>query len=188
MHGIKAVRECERVEVEKTDIISPEWGWRSRGVSMRDSTIDSEYCLLMARDVVFENVKMRGKYSFQYVENATFKNCEFDTKDAWWHAKNVTVENSIVKGEYLGWYSEGLTFKNCTIIGTQPLCYCKNLTLENCRMIDTDLCFERSEVSADIVGEVISIKNPYLGEISLDGVGQIIIDDDMARANIVVRK
>ena len=187
LHGIKAVRECERVDITGTDIVSPEWGWRSRGVKMKDSTIDSVYCLLMARDVQFDNVKMSGKYSFQYVENATFRNCEFDTKDAWWHAKNVTVEDSVVKGEYLGWYSDGLTLINCTIIGTQPLCYCKNLTLQSCRMIDTDLSFERSEVNAEIEGEVLSIKNPYLGKIVADGVGEIIIDDDMARADIVVK-
>ena len=55
-------------------------------------------------------------------------------------------------------------------------------------MIDTDLSFERSEVTAEIVGEVLSIKNPYLGKIVADGVREIIIDDDMARADIVVKK
>jgi hypothetical protein len=46
-------------------------------------------------------VQLKGKYSFQYIENCTFENCNFDTKDAFWHARNITVRNSTVKGEYL---------------------------------------------------------------------------------------
>ena len=187
MHGIKAVRECSHVRVSDSEIISQEWGWKSSDISLENSTIESEYCLLMARDVKMSKVKMRGKYSFQYIQNGRFENSEFDTKDAWWHAKNVTIYNCVVKGEYLGWYSDGLTFRNCTIIGTQPLCYCKNLTLINCKMIDTDLCFEKSELNADIVGEVVSIKNPYAGTITLDAVGEIIKDDIEAKADIIIR-
>ena len=70
------------------------------------------------------------------------------------------MRNSVVKGEYLAWYSENVTFENCAIIGTQPLCYCKGLKLIGCRMIDTDLAFERSEVEATITTPVASIKNP----------------------------
>ena len=48
-------------------------------------------------DMHFSNFEMKGKYSFQYIENASFENCNFDTKDAFWHAKNVYVKNSTVK-------------------------------------------------------------------------------------------
>ena len=71
----------------------------------------------------FSRLKMTGKYSFQYIEDAVFEDCELDTKDAFWHAQNVLVKNSVVKGEYLAWYSDGLTLENCKIIGTQPLCH-----------------------------------------------------------------
>lgn len=67
-------------------------------------------------------------------------------------------KNSIIKGEYLAWYSSGVTFIHCTIIGAQPFCYCKNLKLVDCKMVDTDLCFEKSEVNATITTPVISIK------------------------------
>ena len=70
---------------------------------------------------------------------------------------------SVVKGEYLGWYSENLTLEKCRITGTQPLCYCKNLRLIECTMENTDLSFEYSEVDADIIGHIDSVKNPRSG-------------------------
>ena len=128
---------------------------------------------------------MTGKYSFQYIEDAVFENCAFDTKDAFWHAKNVVVRDSVVKGEYLAWYCENVTFENCRIIGTQPLCYCKGLKLKNCEMIDTDLAFERSSMEAVITTPVLSIKNPLSGRILVPEVGQIIRDIPEAKGEIV---
>lgn len=136
---------------------------------------------LVLKDVVFE-----GKYSFQYIENAVLDSCRFRTKDAFWHGKNVTVRNSIIQGEYLGWYSDGLTLEHCKIIGTQPFCYCRNLKLIDCEMIDTDLCFEKSEVEAVITTPVISIKNPLSGHIRVPSVGEIIRDDPKSQGKIVL--
>ncbi len=78
---------------------------------------------------------------------------------------------------YLAWFSEGLTLVNCHIIGTQPLCYCNDLKLINCTMEGTDLAFEYSDVEADIRGNVISIKNPRSGSITVDSVEEIIMGD-----------
>ena len=150
LHGIKALRECDGATIENSEIVSPEFGWKSRNVTLNQTTVQSEYLFLLAQDLRLNGVNFKGKYSFQYVENATVENSVLDTKDAFWHCKNVTVKNSVVKGEYLGWYSENLTFINCKIIGTQPLCYCKNLKLVGCEMADTDLSFEYSEVEAEI--------------------------------------
>ena len=177
MHGIKALRECRDVTIENSDVLSPEFGWRSVDIAVKDSSIEGEYPFFMAKDLTFDNVKLRGKYSFQYTENMTIKNCVFDTKDAFWHSKNVTVVDSVIKGEYLAWYAENLTFINCTIIGTQPLCYCKNLRLVNCKTERCDLSFEYSDVQADIIGEVLSVKNPLSGKIVADSYGEIILAD-----------
>ena len=177
LHGIKALRECERVKLCDCDVISPEFGWFSSDITVRDSSFVSEYFMLRAKKLDFSDVEFRGKYSFQYIEDSVFENCNFDTKDAFWHAKNVTVRNSTVKGEYLAWYCENVTFENCTIIGTQPLCYCKNLKMINCKMVDCDLSFEKSSVEAEIVGHVDSIKNPESGYITVDSVGEIIESD-----------
>jgi hypothetical protein len=122
-------------------------------------------------------VNFKGKYSFQYIENAIFENCTLDTKDAFWHAKNVVVKNCVVKGEYLAWYSENLKLVNCKIKGTQPFCYCKGLVLENCTMEDTDLSFENSSVEATVIGNIDSVKNPNSGYIKADGIGEIIWDE-----------
>lgn len=185
LHGIKAVRECRDVSIENCDVLSPEFGWSAVGLRMRDSTAVSEYFLLRAREIDFSNVTFQGKYSFQYIENGRFEGCRFDTKDAFWHARDVTVRDCVVKGEYLGWYSEGLTLIHCKIIGTQPLCYCKNLKLIDCEMTGTDLCFEKSEVEATVTTPVISIKNPRAGSILVPAVGELILDDPLAKGKVL---
>lgn len=172
--GIKAVRECEDIMMENCRIVSQEFGWKSKRITLTDSEIESEYLFFDSRDVKLERVKMKGKYSFQYMKNLEITDCVLDTKDAFWHSESVTVRNSVVKGEYLAWFSDGLTLIDCKIIGTQPLCYCKNLKLINCTMEDTDLSFEYSDVEADIKGHVLSIKNPKSGTITVDSVGEII--------------
>ena len=187
LHGIKALRECSDITMVNCDIISPEFGWSSKNIKMTDCTAESEYFMLRASDFTAENLSMKGKYSFQYVENAVFDNCNLDTKDAFWHAKNVTVKNSTVKGEYLAWYCENVTFINCRIIGTQPLCYCKKLKLIDCEMIDTDLSFEKSEVEATINGHIDSIKNPLTGKITVESVGEIIMDEPWAEGKVTVK-
>ena len=185
LHGIKALRECNNVIIENSDIISPEFGWSVNGILMKGTRAESEYFMLRSTDLKFDNVKFKGKYSFQYIENAEIKNCRFDTKDAFWHAKNVSVKDSTINGEYLAWYSENVTFENCTIKGTQPLCYCKNLRLINCRMVDADLAFEKSDVYAEITTKIDSIKNPLSGTIKTKSVGEIILDDPNSKCEII---
>lgn len=185
LHGIKALRECGNVTMQGCDVLSAEFGWSTRGISMADCTVQSEYFMMRSNHLNFTNVQLKGKYSFQYIENSVFENCHLDTKDAFWHAKNVTVRNSVVKGEYLAWYCENVTFENCKIIGTQPLCYCKGLKLINCEMIDTDLCFEKSEVEASIISSVVSIKNPLAGLIYAPYVGELILDDELSKGQVI---
>ena len=177
--GIKAVRECRNISLTNCEIVSQEFGWKSSGITLKDSSVTAEYLFLDSRDVSLDHVQMKGKYSFQYMENLQIRDSYLDTKDAFWHSKNVTVVNSTLKGEYLAWFSENLTLIDCHIIGTQPLCYCKGLKLVNCTMEATDLAFEYSEVEADIHGHVDSVKNPKCGRITLDSVGEVIMTDDV---------
>ena len=186
LHGIKALRECADVSIEKSDIVSPEFGWSVHGIRMKDSSAESEYFMMRSDHLEFDNVSLKGKYSFQYISDSVFTNCNFDTKDAFWHARNVVIKDSVIKGEYLAWYCEDVTFENCTIIGTQPLCYCKGLRLINCRMEQADLAFEKSEGEAQIINTVDSIKNPKSGTIKAAGVCEIIMDDPEARGKIEI--
>ena len=179
LHGIKALRECKNITMRDTDIISTEFGWNSTDIDMKKCSAAGEYFMMNAKYLKFDDVYLKGKYSFQYIENSTFENCKFDTKDAFWHAKNVLVRNSIVNGEYLAWYCENVTFENCIISGTQPLCYCKGLKLINCEMHGADLAFEKSEVEAEITTPVISIKNPAKGYIKAPAADEIIVTEDI---------
>lgn len=185
LHGIKALRECADIRLHGCDIISSEFGWSVRGITMENSTVESEYFMMRSEQLDFRNVRMKGKYSFQYITDSVFENCVFDTKDAFWHAKNIVVRNSVVKGEYLAWYSENVTFENCKIIGTQPLCYCRNLKLIDCEMIDTDLSFERSDVEATLTAPIVSIKNPLSGHIYVPAVGELIMDIENAHGRVI---
>ena len=186
LHGIKALRECSDIAMSGCDIVSPEFGWSVRGINMTGCSAESEYFMLRSERLHFDNVRLKGKYSFQYITDSVFINCNFDTKDAFWHAKNVVIKDSIIKGEYLAWYCENVTFENCTIIGTQPLCYCKGLKLIDCRMENCDLSFEKSDVEANILSSVDSIKNPHSGKIIVPLLGALIMDDPEARGKVAI--
>ena len=187
INGVKALRECSDVKIERCRIISPEFGWSVNNIIMSESSAESEYFMMRTEKLDFRNVELKGKYSFQYISDSNFENCRFDTKDAFWHAKNVVVKNSVIKGEYLAWYCENVTFIDCVISGTQPFCYSRNLKLINCSMTDTDLAFEKSDVEAEITTPVISIKNPRSGVITVPSVGELIMDDPEAKGQVIIK-
>ena len=142
--------------------------------------------MMRSEHLHFKDVRMKGKYSFQYISDSVFEHCTFDTKDAFWHAENITVRDCVIKGEYLAWYSENVTFERCKIIGTQPLCYCKGLRLIDCEMLDTDLAFERSEVEARLTAPILSIKNPLAGHIHVPEAGEIIRDLEGTAGEVIL--
>ena len=187
LHGIKALRECRDVHIADCSIRSAEFGWMSAGVEIKDVTAEGEYFMLRGEELRLANLTFKGKYSFQYVKNAVFEDCDLDTKDAFWHAENVVVRNCRVKGEYLAWYAKNITFEDCTVIGTQPLCYCEGLKLINCEMHECDLAFERSEVDATITSPVISIKNPLSGKITVPAASEIIMDIPEAKGIVELK-
>ena len=186
LHGTKALRECANVSLTACDLVSEEFGWLCQSVTMTNCRAEGAYFMMRSTGLRLEGVTLAGKYSFQYIEDAEFVNCHFDTKDAFWHAKRVVVRDSVIRGEYLGWYAEDITFERCRIIGTQPLCYCKNLTMIDCEMVDADLAFEKSSVQATLTAPIISIKNPLSGRITLPSVGEIIREDKRYRGEIFV--
>lgn len=189
LFGIKALRECKDIIIKDSKIDSPEFGWRNKNVTIENSELkNTEYLLFETSDIKIKNIKMQGKYTFQYTKNVVIENSALDTKDAFWHSKNVTVKNSTIKGQYLAWYSDGLTLINCKIIGTQPLCYCKNLKLVNCEMIDTDLAFEYSDVEATIKGTIDSVKNPKSGYIKADKIKDIILEDSIIKSKCIIKE
>jgi len=67
---------------------------------------------------------------------------------------------------------------------------CKDLRLMDCTMEDCDLSFEYSDVQAEIIGKVDSVKNPLSGRIVADSFGEIITDGSVkdCRCEIVRRR
>ena len=51
LHGIKALRECSDAVLKNCDVISPEFGWNSRRVTMEDCTAVSEYFMMRGADL-----------------------------------------------------------------------------------------------------------------------------------------
>ena len=152
---------------------------------MADCTVRSDYFMLHARNLNFSNIRFSGRYALQYLHDCTFEHCDITSRDAFWHARNVTVRNCVLKGEFLGWYSDHLTLEHCRIISSQPLCYCDNLKLVECEVVDSDLCFEKSDVDAVITTSVDSIKNPRSGRIVVPAVEELIQNTD-SHAEVVV--
>lgn len=185
LHGTKALRECEDINLTACDVVSDEFGWSCQRVTVTNCHAEGAYFMMRSTGLRFENVSFKGKYSFQYIEDAVLERCDLDTKDAFWHAKRVVVRDSVIRGEYLAWYAEDITFERCRIIGTQPLCYCKNLTMIDCEMVDADLSFEKSIVQATLTAPIDSIKNPLSGRITVPAVGKIIREDGRYQAEIV---
>lgn len=179
LHCVKAVRECENVFILNSDIISEEFAWKSKNITIEKCNVEGFYSFLDTKEIRFLNSTFKGKYSFQYVDNLYIENSTLTAKDAFWHAKNVIIKNCVINGEYLAWYSDNVTFIDCKIIGTQPFCYCTRLKLINCQMENADNAFEYSDVSATIIGKIDSIKNPRSGIIQANEIGKVILSDSI---------
>ena len=186
LNSPRMLRECKNIVIRDCDISSLECGWEANGVRLTDSKAAGEYFMMRGKNLAVRRLEYKGKYCFQYIEDAIIMDSTFITDSALWHSKDVTLENCVVVGERLGWYSKNLTFKNCTIIGSKPLCYCKNLHLTDCVMQDTDLAFERSEVYAVLRGKIDSILNPTKGVIKAPEVGKVIRTDPYAKCRVFV--
>lgn len=188
----KAFRRAKDVtltNVRFTDAAETLWGCSY--VKLIDVYAAGNYFAMNCSGVAAYNLTIDGNYCFDGAKNVTLHDCVLNSKDSFWNCDNVTVYDTVIKGEYLGWNSRNLTFVNCTINSLQGLCYVEGLKLVNCRLADTNLCFEYcSNIAADIVGNVVSVKNPLSGKIVADGYGEIILDDndvDHTKTQISVR-
>lgn len=178
----KMFREMNGVDVVRTNFPNgQEMFWHCSNVKLNEVRIDDcDYLFMNSTNIEICNYVQNGNYSFQYATNVNIRNAEIHSKDAFWNTVDVTIRDSRLDGEYLGWHSRNLTLINCHIEGTQPLCYAHNLRLINCTFApDADLAFEESEVEADIVSPVTSIKNPTTGHIKARSIGEIILDENI---------
>lgn len=176
----KMFRRMEGITVRNTVFSNGEETlWDCRNVTLQDVTIrNCDYLFMHTSDIRIDNYRQDGNYSFQYARNVEIHNAVINSKDAFWEAENVTLVDCEVNGEYLGWYAKNMRLVRCHLTGEQLLCYVDGLSLEDCTFgDDANLLFEYSVVNGNIKGDVVSIKNPTSGTITVEGrCGELIID------------
>ncbi len=189
----KMFRRMEDITVRNTDFPNgEEMLWDCRNVTLQNVMIrNCDYLFMHSSGIRIDNYRQDGNYSFQYARNVEIHNAVINSKDAFWESENVTLVDCEVNGEYLGWYARNMRLVRCHLTGEQLLCYVDGLFLEDCTFgDDANLLFEYSTVSGNIKGNVVSIKNPTSGTITIDGeCGELIIDENQKQpADAVVIK
>lgn len=189
----KMFRRMEDITVRNTDFRNgEEMLWDCRNVTLQNVMIrNCDYLFMHSSGIRIDNYRQDGNYSFQYARNVEIHNAVINSKDAFWESENVTLVDCEVNGEYLGWYARNMRLVRCHLTGEQLLCYVDGLFLEDCTFgDDANLLFEYSTVSGNIKGNVVSIKNPTSGTITIDGeCGELIIDENQKQpADAVVIK
>lgn len=165
--------------------------WECDGVTLSDVTAKGDYFAMNSRNLTVDGLTLYGNYSFDGCRNLTVRNSRLLSKDAFWNCEDVTAENCFISGEYLGWNAKRLTLIDCTIESLQGLCYVEELVLRNCRLLNTTLAFEYSDVDADIVGSVDSVLNPKSGIIRADRIDDLKIEKDRVdptKTRIILRQ
>lgn len=176
----KAFRRCDGLTLLNVVFHNAqETLWNCSNVKLNSVTAtNAPYFAMNCTGIGVEELSLDGNYSFDGVKNVLMKNSRLITKDAFWNSENVTVYDSFISGEYLGWNSKNLTFVNCTIESLQGMCFIDSLKMINCRLINTTLAFEHSDVEAELVGCVDSIFNPKKCTIKAEHINELIIEKD----------
>ncbi|MBQ3899479.1 MAG: DUF3737 family protein [Lachnospiraceae bacterium] len=175
----KGFRRCDNLTLENIAFThAQETLWSCNDVKIKDVTVKGDYFAMNCSNMEIDNLTLDGNYSFDGVKNMTIRNSHLISKDAFWNTENVTVYDSFITGEYLGWNAKNLTLVNCVIESLQGMCYVDNLVMKNCKLFNTNLAFEYSNVNAEITGDVISVLNPKSGTIKAEHIGELIIEKD----------
>lgn len=187
--GAQSLQECRNVVLHDCSIFSPEFGWNCDTIALEECNVHADSILRSSRNIKLDNVEVRGSAALQNAECVQIYNSFLHSANALQNSRNVTIVDSVLKGDLVGWNCENLTLIGCKIQGMQPLCHCRNLKLIDCVMEGSELAFEYSDVKANIVGHLNSVKNPLSGKIVADSVGQVVMDDEAleSTAKVMVR-
>lgn len=187
----KLFRKCKNLSIDDAEFTdAAETMWWNEDVKIDTAIVKKgDYFAMRCKNLSINHLDLQGNYAFDGCQNLEIRNSVLRTKDAFWNCKNVCVENCYIEGEYFGWNAENVTLVHCEIHSHQGFCYMKNVKLVDCRLVDTDLAFEYcSDIDAEIITDIGSIKNPISGTIRCKGVGDIIFDDpevDPKRTQII---
>ncbi len=176
----KNFRRCNRLALSNVSFSNAaETLWNCKNVTIEGAVVNNgDYFGMNSEDLVIDNLTLYGNYAFDGCKNVRISNSRLLTKDAFWNTENVTVTDSFISGEYLGWNSKNLTLINCTIESLQGMCYIDKLIMKDCKLFNTTLSFEYSDVDADITSKIDSVFNPSSGRIKAPAIGELIIEKD----------
>lgn len=186
----KEFRRCDGVFLKNVTFCNAaETLWNCKNIQMENVCARGDYLAMNAENFKADGLVLDGNYFLDGGKNIEIRNSKLNSKDSFWNCENVTIYDSYIVGEYLAWNSKNVKFVNCTIESNQGLCYVDGLTLENCTLINTDLAFEySSNVNAEIVNKVDSVKNPASGVIKAAGIGTLIMNPrrvDVSKTKII---
>ena len=145
-------------------------------VTLKNVTVQGDYFAMNCDGLTVDGLTLGGGYCFDGVKNAVIRNARLDTKDAFWNSENVTVYDSYIRGEYLGWNAKNLTLVNCEVESLQGFCYIEGLKLVDCRLVNTQLAFEFSDLDVALTAPVGSVFNPRAGVIRAPRIDSLILD------------
>ncbi len=183
--SLKQFRRSENITLDNVSIPNAqETLWNCKNIKMNNISSSGDYFGMNSEGIYVNNWNHSGNYLFDGAKNIEIHNAKLDSKDSFWNTEDVVVYDSTIIGEYLGWNSKNLTFINCVIDSKQGMCYIDNIKLVNCKLLNTNLAFERvNNVDADIHSKIDSIKNPYSGIIYARKIDEIILDEDIVDKN-----
>lgn len=189
----KEFRRCDGVFLKNVTFGNAEETlWSCKNIRIEQVYAKGNYFAMNSENFTAKNFVLDGNYFLDGGKNIEIHNAKLNSKDSFWNCENVTVYDSCIYGEYLGWHSKNLKFVNCTIESNQGLCYVDGLTLENCTLVNTDLAFEYStNIKAEIVNKIDSVKNPGSGIIKAAGIGTLIMNPkrvDISKTEIICGK
>lgn len=160
--------------------------------NINNRTFDEERALYGSRGVELENCRFDGpadgESALKEARDVKVKDCFFNLRYPFWHDTDLLIDGSELTPNCRAalWYSERVTIRDSRLHGIKALRECADAKLVNCRMVDTDLAFEKSEVEAVLTAPIDSIKNPRAGSIRVPAAGEIILDDPEAKAEILI--
>ena len=158
--------------------------WNCKDIHLFNVEIKGDYLGFNSDGIEVQNMVLDGNYAFDGGKNIVIRDSVLYTKDAFWNTENVTIINSKIIGEYFGWNSKNVTLINCEVESHQGFCYIDGLKMVKCKLNNTDLCFEYcSNIDADIITSIDSVKNPYSGVIKAPEIKELILDKKFVDPN-----
>lgn len=177
----KQFRRCKNITLNNVEMKdAKETFWSCDTITLNNVKAKGDYFGMNSSNIKITDFILDGNYCFDGGSNITIKNAILNSKDSFWNCNNVIVYDSKITGEYLGWNSKNITFIRCEIESNQGLCYMDNIKLVDCKFYKTDLSFELcSNIEANILNHIDSVKNPISGHIKAKSIGEVIFNNNM---------